>query len=114
MTAFDAPLVFKHPWRDGTSQVVSCRWSYWRPAYPDYRLSSEHPLPGIRCHAESEPSPIDRMTHYPDQQHDTKTTLPPSSHAKPVDTFAPATELEAELKRVIRGDVRFDRGTRAM
>jgi hypothetical protein len=54
------------------------------------------------------------MTHYPDQHHDTKTTLPPSSHAKPVDTFAPATELEAELKRVIRGDVRFDRGTRAM
>jgi len=54
------------------------------------------------------------MTHYPDQQPDTKTTLPPSSHAKPVDTFAAATELEAELKRVIRGDVRFDRGTRAM
>ena len=54
------------------------------------------------------------MTHYPDQQHDTKTTLSPSSHAKPVDTFAPAAELEAELKRVIHGDVRFDRGTRAM
>src|SRR3984957_10993210 len=43
--------------------------------------------------------------------------LPPpplSSHAKPIDTFAQAAELETELKRTIRGEVRFDRGSRAM
>ncbi len=44
-------------------------------------------------------------------------TLPPlplSSHAKPVDSFAQAVELERELKRELRGEVRFDRGSRAM
>jgi len=40
--------------------------------------------------------------------------LPPSSHAKPVDSFARAAELEAELKRTVRGEVRFDRGSRAL
>src|SRR5262245_14440273 len=40
--------------------------------------------------------------------------LPPSSHAKPVDTFRAAAELEHELKRVVKGEVRFDRGTRAL
>ncbi len=40
--------------------------------------------------------------------------LPPSSHGKPVDSFAQATELERELKRVVRGEVRFDAGSRAM
>jgi FAD/FMN-containing dehydrogenase/Fe-S oxidoreductase len=40
--------------------------------------------------------------------------LPLSSHAKPVDSFAQALELERELKREIRGEVRFDRGSRAM
>jgi FAD/FMN-containing dehydrogenase/Fe-S oxidoreductase len=40
--------------------------------------------------------------------------LPPSSHAKPVDSFAQASELEHELKRVVRGEVRFDRGSRAL
>lgn len=40
--------------------------------------------------------------------------LPPSSHAKPVDSFARAAELEAELKRDVRGEVRFDRGSRAL
>jgi FAD/FMN-containing dehydrogenase/Fe-S oxidoreductase len=40
--------------------------------------------------------------------------LPPSSHAKPVDTFAHAAELERELKIAVRGEVRFDRGSRAM
>src|SRR5262245_52232188 len=40
--------------------------------------------------------------------------LPPSSHAKPVDTFGAAADLEAELRRVIRGEVAFDRGTRAL
>lgn len=40
--------------------------------------------------------------------------LPPSSHAKPVDSFARASELEAELKRRVGGEVRFDRGSRAL
>ena len=41
--------------------------------------------------------------------------LPLSSHAKPaVDSFAQAAELEQELKRVVRGEVRFDRGSRAL
>jgi FAD/FMN-containing dehydrogenase/Fe-S oxidoreductase len=40
--------------------------------------------------------------------------LPPSSHAKPVDSFARAAELEAELKKHFRGEVRFDRGSRAL
>ena len=41
-------------------------------------------------------------------------TLPLSSHAKPVDTFANAAELEGELRRAVRGEVRFDRGSRAL
>src|SRR5271156_5969000 len=44
-------------------------------------------------------------------------TLPPlplSSHAKPVDTFPAAAELERELKQNIKGEVRFDRASRAM
>src|ERR1700674_2923440 len=44
----------------------------------------------------------------------TLTPLPLSSHAKPVDSFAQALELENELKRVLRGEVRFDRGSRAL
>ena len=40
--------------------------------------------------------------------------LPPSSHAKPVDSFAQAVELEQELKKTVRGEVRFDPGSRAM
>jgi FAD/FMN-containing dehydrogenase/Fe-S oxidoreductase len=40
--------------------------------------------------------------------------LPLSSHAKPVDSFSDALELENELKRVVRGEVRFDRGSRAL
>jgi FAD/FMN-containing dehydrogenase/Fe-S oxidoreductase len=40
--------------------------------------------------------------------------LPLSSHAKPVDVFPPATDLEKELKRTIKGEVRFDRGSRAL
>src|ERR1700681_1894892 len=40
--------------------------------------------------------------------------LPLSSHAKPVDSFAQAGELEDELKRVVKGDVRFDRESRAL
>src|SRR5579864_2855915 len=42
------------------------------------------------------------------------TPLPLSSHAKPVDSFGQALELEQELKRTLRGEVRFDRGSRAM
>ena len=44
----------------------------------------------------------------------TLTPLPLSSHAKPVDTFPQADELEKELKQNIKGEVRFDRGSRAM
>ena len=40
--------------------------------------------------------------------------LPLSSHAKPVDAFPQAAELERELKRVVGGEVRFDRGSRAL
>jgi FAD/FMN-containing dehydrogenase/Fe-S oxidoreductase len=40
--------------------------------------------------------------------------LPKSSHAKPVDSFKQADELERELKGVVRGEVRFDRGSRAL
>ena len=40
--------------------------------------------------------------------------LPLSSHAKPVDSFAQAVELEKELARTLRGEVRFDRGSRAL
>ncbi|HLZ93403.1 MAG TPA: FAD-binding and (Fe-S)-binding domain-containing protein [Candidatus Acidoferrum sp.] len=40
--------------------------------------------------------------------------LPLSSHGKSVDTFAAAAELEHELRRGVKGDVRFDRGSRAL
>jgi FAD/FMN-containing dehydrogenase/Fe-S oxidoreductase len=40
--------------------------------------------------------------------------LPLSSHAKPADSFALASELEAELQKVVKGEVRFDRGSRAL
>jgi FAD/FMN-containing dehydrogenase/Fe-S oxidoreductase len=40
--------------------------------------------------------------------------LPLSSHAKPVDTFERAADLENELKRTVTGEVRFDRGSRAI
>jgi FAD/FMN-containing dehydrogenase/Fe-S oxidoreductase len=40
--------------------------------------------------------------------------LPPSSHAKPVDTFGPSAALEQALKRAVAGEVRFDRGSRAL
>jgi FAD/FMN-containing dehydrogenase/Fe-S oxidoreductase len=42
------------------------------------------------------------------------TPLPPSSHGKPVDAFAEARELEGALTRAVKGDVRFDRGSRAL
>jgi FAD/FMN-containing dehydrogenase/Fe-S oxidoreductase len=45
---------------------------------------------------------------------DTLTPLPLSSHAKPVDVFPQAADLERELKQNIKGEVRFDRGSRAM
>src|SRR5438552_323012 len=44
----------------------------------------------------------------------TPVPLPPSSHAKPVDSFPHASELERELARTVRGEVRFDRGARAL
>src|SRR5882672_11300470 len=42
------------------------------------------------------------------------TPLPLSSHGKPVDSFPQAAELENELKRTVKGEVRFDRGSRGM
>ncbi len=44
----------------------------------------------------------------------TLTPLPLSSHVKPVDSFSQALELEKELKRTLNGEVRFDRGSRAL
>ena len=41
-------------------------------------------------------------------------TLTPSSHGKPFDTFGRAAELDRELRRLVRGEVRFDRGSRAL
>ena len=40
--------------------------------------------------------------------------LPLSSHAKPIDAFPQATALEHALQREIRGEVRFDSGSRAL
>jgi hypothetical protein len=40
--------------------------------------------------------------------------LPLSSHAKPVDSFSEAAELERELESTVRGEVRFDKGSRAL
>jgi len=40
--------------------------------------------------------------------------LPLSSHGKPVDSFAKAADLEHALKSAVRGEVRFDRGSRAL
>src|ERR1700731_4262548 len=40
--------------------------------------------------------------------------LPLSSHAKPIDVFGQAAELEKELKRTLKGEVRFDPGSRAL
>jgi FAD/FMN-containing dehydrogenase/Fe-S oxidoreductase len=40
--------------------------------------------------------------------------LPLSSHGKAVDSFPQASELENELKRTLKGEVRFDRGSRAL
>ena len=40
--------------------------------------------------------------------------LPLSSHAKLVDSFSQASALESELKRTMKGEVRFDRGSRAL
>ncbi|MBS1815215.1 MAG: FAD-binding oxidoreductase [Acidobacteria bacterium] len=40
--------------------------------------------------------------------------LPPSSHAFPADQFAQAEALAAELRQSVSGEVRFDRGTRAL
>src|ERR1700736_4724425 len=42
------------------------------------------------------------------------TPLPLSSHAKPIDAFDQAGELESELKRTLKGEVRFDQGSRAL
>lgn len=45
------------------------------------------------------------------------TPLPPSSHAQPIDSFSSLSsvaDLERELRRTVRGEVRFDRGSRAL
>src|SRR3954465_157631 len=40
--------------------------------------------------------------------------LPLSSHGKPADSFGGAAGLERELRRTVKGEVRFDRGSRAL
>jgi FAD/FMN-containing dehydrogenase/Fe-S oxidoreductase len=40
--------------------------------------------------------------------------LPLRSHATPIDLFPQAADLERALKREVRGEVRFDRGSRAL
>jgi FAD/FMN-containing dehydrogenase/Fe-S oxidoreductase len=40
--------------------------------------------------------------------------IPLSSHAKPIDIFGQAADLERELKDTLKGEVRFDRGSRAL
>ncbi len=40
--------------------------------------------------------------------------LPLSSHAKPIDVFGQAVELEKELTRTLNCEVRFDQGSRAL
>ena len=40
--------------------------------------------------------------------------LPPSSHAKPVDSFQHSEDLAHALRAAVRGEVRFDRGSRAL
>jgi FAD/FMN-containing dehydrogenase/Fe-S oxidoreductase len=41
-------------------------------------------------------------------------SLPLSSHGKPIDQFERAPDLEQALRRTVRGEVRFDRGSRAL
>ena len=41
-------------------------------------------------------------------------SLPPSSHGVPIDSFAQAAELGRALAQVVQGEVRFDRGSRAL
>jgi FAD/FMN-containing dehydrogenase/Fe-S oxidoreductase len=38
--------------------------------------------------------------------------LPPSSHAVKIDSFSNAVELQSELREVVKGEVRFDAGSR--
>lgn len=40
--------------------------------------------------------------------------IPLSSHGKPIDSFSQASVLEKALIGEVRGEVRFDRGSRAM
>src|ERR1051325_2658091 len=56
-----------------------------------------------------------RMKHAPDTYpRPAGIALPPSSHAKPLNTFGPAKELELELRRALRGEIRFDGGARGI
>src|SRR5580704_4793353 len=68
-------------------------------------------MPSPRCNR-----PSDDDAHHSEPRDPLKTLppLPPSSHAKPVDSFAEAAELEKELQRTVEGEVRFDRGSRAL
>src|SRR5438094_10165901 len=55
------------------------------------------------------------MTHVPvTHPRPCEIPWPPSSHAKAVNTFGSAKELELELRRVLRGEIRFDAGARAI
>ena len=68
-------------------------------------------MPSPRCNR-----PFDGEAHKSEPRDDLKTLppLPLSSHAKPVDSFAAAAELEKELQKTVEGEVRFDRGSRAL
>lgn len=54
------------------------------------------------------------FSHTSDRNMQTLRPIPASSHGKPVDTFLQAIELERALRLQVRGEVRFDRGSRAM
>src|ERR1035437_54550 len=44
----------------------------------------------------------------------TLSQIPLSSHGKPIDSFSQASDVEKALLGEVRGEVRFDRGSRAM
>ena len=75
-------------------------------------------MPNPRCNRRSD-GQAQHSSSFPhlSQTRDPLKTFPPlplSSHAKPVDSFAAAAELEKELQKTVGGEVRFDRGSRAL
>ena len=80
------------------------RWRYSRGAE-----RSQRPASDIRGGAAGEVMPVSETL-----PPTSASALPLSSHGKPVDSFERAAELERELQRTVRGEVRFDRGSRAL